>query len=663
MRLRLAPVALLLAVLGSACGSSSSSGPTLPAPVSTVTTSLASSTVGAGLTTQASAVLRDASGNVLTGRTVVWTATPPSVATISTSGLVTAVAAGTATITATSEGQLGTATLTVTANPVATVTVTLASSTLVQGAGTQATATLRDGAGNVVTGRTVTWSSASTSVASVTATGVVTAVSPGAVLISATSEGKSGSATLTVEPLTVSTVTVSLSSPLVGITKLSQGAAVVKDGTGNVLSGVSLAWSSSAPGVATVSTTGVVTGVGLGTSTITATAGGISGSATITVTALYAVTALAQTVPPSAAVTQPPAVRVTDAAGAPRAGVSVTFAVTAGGGTVVGSPAVTDATGVARLTSWTFGPAGAQAVTATTTAVPGESVAFAGLARAAAAGYDITLRTVTPMSDSQLRAFVDAKERIQEFVVGEIPDQAVNLSAAVVATNCGVNVALNETVDDVLIFAEVSAIDGVGQILGQAGPCYLRAAAGFPAVGHMQFDVADLGALEAGGALEATVLHEMMHVLGFGTLWADAGLLAGVGTGLPYFTGAQARSAFVTYNGGGTYPSSPVPVEGSTGSSGTDNSHWRESDFDDELMTGFLDRNVPEAVSATTVASMQDLGYGVDLTRADPFRWGSATVALRRASLQVVEPPFQMFDDVRRTPPVVLGPDGRPLFP
>ncbi len=50
---------------------------------------------------------------------------------------------------------------------------------------------------------------------------------------------------------------------------------------------------------------------------------------------------------------------------------------------MVGSPAVTDATGVARLTSWTFGPAGAQAVTASTTAVPGGSVEFAGLARAA----------------------------------------------------------------------------------------------------------------------------------------------------------------------------------------------------------------------------------------------------------------------------------------
>ena len=329
-----------------------------------------------------------------------------------------------------------------------------------------------------------------------------------------------------------------------------------------------------------------------------------------------------------------------------------------------GSPAVTDATGVARLDLLDLRVRRGAGRHRQHDGGPGGSVEFAGLARAPVAGYDITLRTVTPMTDSQLRAFVDAKERIQEFVVGEIADQAVNASAQIVANACSVNVALNETVDDVLIFAEVSPIDGVGQILGQAGPCFLRGAAGFPVVGHMQFDVADLGALEAGGALEATVLHEMMHVLGFGTVWPDAGLLAGVGTGLPYFTGIEARSAFVTYNGGGSYPNSPVPVEGSTGSPGTDNAHWRESDFDDELMTGFLDRNVPEAVSATTVASMQDLGYVVDLARADPYRWGSATVALRRAaSREAVEPPFQMFDDVRRTPPVVLGPDGRPLFP
>ncbi len=69
-------------------------------------------------------------------------------------------------------------------------------------------------------------------------------------------------------------------------------------------------------------------------------------------------------------------------------------------------------------------------------------------------------------------------------------------------------------------------------------------------------------------------------------------------------------------------------------------------------------------ISATTIASMQDLGYVVALSRADPFRWGIATVALRNAAARrEVEPPFHMVDDVRRQPPVLLGPDGRPLFP
>jgi hypothetical protein len=178
----------------------------------------------------------------------------------------------------------------------------------------------------------------------------------------------------------------------------------------------------------------------------------------------------------------------------------------------------------------------------------------------------------------------------------------------------------------------------------------------------MQFDSADLASLETRGFLESVVLHEMMHVLGFGTIWPQSGFLIGDTTTTPYFTGPGARSAFNTYNGGTTYPNSPVPVEGSTGSAGTDNSHWREADFDDELMTGFLDGNVPNPFSATTVASMADLGYVVDVTRADPFRWGATTVALR-AALQGVDQRIHLVDDVRREPMRILGPDGRPLFP
>jgi hypothetical protein len=61
---------------------------------------------------------------------------------------------------------------------------------------------------------------------------------------------------------------------------------------------------------------------------------------------------------------------------------------------------------------------------------------------------------------------------------------------------------------------------------------------------------------------------------------------------------------------------------------------------------------------------MADLGYVVDLARADPFRWGAATVALRAAGLlQSAEPPVHMVDDVRKEPMRTLGPDGKPLFP
>jgi hypothetical protein len=662
---RLAPVAFLLAAVASACGGSSepATGPAQPAAVASITVSLASPAIGAGRTTAATAVLRDASGTVLTGRAVNWTSSAASVATVSAAGVVAAVAPGTASITATSEGKTGSAAVTVSANPVATVTVTLANADLTQGSSTQAVAMIRDAGGNLLVGRTITWSSAATAVASVSSSGLVTAVGPGAVLITDTSEGVSGSAAVTVTGVAVASVTVNLSPPYVGVGGISQAGAVLTDAGGLVLSGRSVVWTSSSPGVATVSASGVVTGVGLGSSTITAVSEGLSGSATVTVAALYPVTSLSQTAPPSSAVVQPPAVRVTDARGNPLEGIPVTFAVTAGGGTVTGSPATTNASGVARLSSWTFGPAGGQSVRASAASIPGVTVDFGGLARPASTGYDITLRLLTPMSDSQLRAFVDAKERIQEFVVGEIADQAVNLSAPVMTVNCDINIALDETVDDVLIYASVTNLDGVGKILAQAGFCVLRPAAGFPVVGVMQFDSSDIGSLEAGGAFEATVLHEMMHVLGFGTMWPDKGLLAGASTTLPYFTGPAARAAFVTHNGGGTYPGSPVPVEGSTGQPGTDYSHWREADFDDEIMTGFLDRNVPELVSATTVASMQDLGYVVDVTRADPYRWGASTTALRATTLQAGEPRFQMLDDVRRTPPIVLGPDGRPLFP
>src|SRR5207248_4994386 len=161
-----------------------------------------------GQTTQLTATPQDAGGNPLAGRAITWSSGNASVATVSQSGLVTANAAGSATITATSEGKSGSAAITVTAAapaPVATVTVSLASSSVTVGGTDQATAILKDASGSTLSGRTVTWSSGTNSVATVnSSTGLVTGVAAGTAAITATSEGKSGSATITVSAPTTS---------------------------------------------------------------------------------------------------------------------------------------------------------------------------------------------------------------------------------------------------------------------------------------------------------------------------------------------------------------------------------------------------------------------------------------------------------------------------
>ncbi|OLE68781.1 MAG: hypothetical protein AUG74_09330, partial [Bacteroidetes bacterium 13_1_20CM_4_60_6] len=163
-----------------------------------VTVTPGSASVNEGKTVQLTATLRDAAGNVLTGRTVTWTSANTSVATVSGSGLVTGKVAGTAAITATSEGQSGSSAVTVVHVPVATVTVTPATPSVVVGRTVTLTATLKDANGNTLTGRTVTWSSGNTSVATVNASGVVTGVAAGSTTITATSEGQSGTAALMV---------------------------------------------------------------------------------------------------------------------------------------------------------------------------------------------------------------------------------------------------------------------------------------------------------------------------------------------------------------------------------------------------------------------------------------------------------------------------------
>ena len=257
---------------------------TCPVPVASVSVAPATATVPVGQTLQLSATPQDANGSPLSGRTIAWSSDNATVATVSASGVVTAKGAGSARITATSEGQSGTSSITVTTVPVASVSVSPASASVPQGATVQLTATPQDANGTPLTGRTISWVSGTTSVATVDGSGRVTGVTAGSAIITATSEGKSGTSNITVTVAPVASVSVSPASASVSVNQTVQLTATPKDANGTPLSGRTISWVSGTTGVATVDGSGLVTGVTAGSATITATSEGKTGSATVIVT-------------------------------------------------------------------------------------------------------------------------------------------------------------------------------------------------------------------------------------------------------------------------------------------------------------------------------------------------------------------------------------------
>lgn len=213
--------------------------------------------------------------------------------------------------------------------------------------------------------------------------------------------------------------------------------------------------------------------------------------------------------------------------------------------------------------------------------------------------YNIDIRFLGGLTGSQQDAFAIAAKRWSSIIIGDVPD--ANLQG--------------EIIDDIKIDAKGAAIDGVGGILGQAGPTWIRSGSYFPIAGVMTFDQADLEKLEDDGLLLSVILHEMAHVLGFGTIWSYKGLLQDADTMNPTFSGSNAMQEFGTLLGSGTPTAVPVA---NTGGPGTRNSHWREAVFGNELMTGFINQGV-NPLSRLTIASMADLGYQVNLKAADPY--------------------------------------------
>jgi uncharacterized protein YjdB len=347
--------------------SGTSSVTVTPAPVATVTLAPNAASVQLGQTTTLTATLKDAAGTVLTGRLITWGSSDNTVATVSSAGVVTAVKLGTATITATSEGQFATAAITVIPVPVAAVIVAPQTPSVVAGQTVTLTATTKDAGGNVLTGRVISWSSSDQTVATVASTGVVTALAPGTATITATSDGQSGRATVTVTPAPVATVTLAPAAPSVTAGGTVTLVPTLKDASGNVLNGRVVTWGSDNQAVATVSGTGVVTAIAPGTATITATSEGKSGTALVTVTPVPVASVTVTPAPSSviAGQTTPLTATLKDAAGNTLSNRTVVWSTSDAGTATVSSTGVVTgvAPGTATITATSEGKAGTSLVT------------------------------------------------------------------------------------------------------------------------------------------------------------------------------------------------------------------------------------------------------------------------------------------------------------
>jgi uncharacterized protein YjdB len=243
-------------------------------------------TVAIGSQKTITVALNDKDGQTVGGRTVAFSSSNASIATVNAAGVVVGVTVGAVTITGTSvlDEVSGTAAVTVVPVAVSSIAITPAGSqTVFQGLTLQLSATTRDNTGAILTGRPVNWTTSNSAIASVSLNGLVTGASLGNAQITAESEGVTSSVQISVARRPVATIALAPAS-------VKQGTAVqmsldLRDANGNALTttGRTVTWDSSNKVVATVSD-GVVSGLSPGTTTITVTVDDKPASALVTVT-------------------------------------------------------------------------------------------------------------------------------------------------------------------------------------------------------------------------------------------------------------------------------------------------------------------------------------------------------------------------------------------
>jgi uncharacterized protein YjdB len=272
----------ILALTTIGCGGGGDGGGTQPqCSVTSVVVTPPTLSVVSGLTGTLTAVVTQSNcTNLVTN----WSTSNASIASVSSAGVVTGLAVGgPVTITAIAGGASGSAQVTVTPAqvPIANITLSQTTAGVAVGQTLQLTATPRDAGGNTLTGRTIAWSSSNSNIVTVTQTGLVVGVASGQATVTAAAEGKTATATITVTNTPVASVAVTPNGAVLQPAATLQLSALTKDQGGSVLSGRTVTWSTSNAGIASVTTNGLVTAVGAGTATITATSEGVSGTALI----------------------------------------------------------------------------------------------------------------------------------------------------------------------------------------------------------------------------------------------------------------------------------------------------------------------------------------------------------------------------------------------
>ena len=348
-----------------------------------------------------------------------------------------------------------------------------------------------------------------------------------------------------------------------------------------------------------------------------------------------------------------PVAQVRDKSGRGVSGVSVLFSIFEGGGSLASTaPVTTDGDGNAQAPEWTLGKAALpQALRAATSEGAISAVANATVLTS----YNVQVRFFGPEpAPAASAAFTQAAARIRGAVTGDVPNEPAestprDLSSTDPNIGCGVAglpTAFSEAIDDLLIFATVTPIDGPNKILASAFPCFIRdAAPNQSVIGIMRFDADDIQNLVSRGILADVVTHEMLHVVGIGSLWDFLHLIQDAGTAQTRYTGALGVGGCIAVGGASVCPSG-IPLEALSEDvgAGTADSHWSETIFFNELMTGFVNTGGSGAsgpinpLSVMTIQSLADIGYAVNNKAADPYTVPPKTSATVQGQMNIGTP-------------------------